>query len=88
MDFYREGVLTRSVKSLFSDGLKGDALMTIRFPKKTLGDKILKLISRERSIQIPEGINDAHERFGQYADVLVKRESFWKALLRKQQPSE
>ncbi len=63
--------------------IKGDAAMTVRYPRATLGDKILKLLGKERSILIPEDINDVHEKYGPYVDFLVKRENFWKALCRK-----
>ncbi len=63
--------------------MKGDAALTIRYPKQNFGDKILKFMEKERRIEVPEGFNEAHRGFGPYADVIVKRESFWKALFRK-----
>lgn len=53
--------------------------MTYRIPKKTLADKLLALIGKQRAISIPA---DVYKRLGPYVIVQAQRESFWRALVR------
>jgi hypothetical protein len=53
--------------------------MTIKIPKKTIGDKVLKALGRKRGVQIPTEI---YKEFGPYAYATGQKESFVKALLR------
>ena len=61
--------------------------MTIRIPEKTLADKLLTLIGKQRAIFIPP---DVYKRFGPYVIVQPQKESFWRALVRskKEEPPE
>jgi len=52
--------------------------MTIKFPSKTIGDKLLELIGKRRAIYFPHEINN----FGPYGYYTWKKESILKALLR------
>lgn len=53
--------------------------MTITIPKKTIGDKILKVLGKKRGVQIPA---EAHKQFGPYVYAAGQKESFLRALLR------
>jgi hypothetical protein len=57
--------------------------MTIRIPKKNILDRILLIIGKERDIVIPGEAGKIYEKYGPYVYIKAKRESFWKALLRK-----
>jgi hypothetical protein len=61
--------------------------MTYRIPKKTLTDKLLSLIGKQRAIYLPP---DVYKRFGPYVIVQPQIESIWRALFRpkKQEPPE
>ena len=49
--------------------------MTIRTPKLTLSDRLLKALGKKRGIALPEKTDP-------YAYQKLMKESFWKALLR------
>jgi len=53
--------------------------MTYRIPEKTLGDKLLALIGKQRAISIPE---NAYNRLGPYVIMQTHKESFWRAFFR------
>jgi hypothetical protein len=53
--------------------------MTIKIPKKTIGDRVLKALGKKRGVQIPA---ETHKQFGPYAYATAQKESFLKALLR------
>lgn len=53
--------------------------MTIRIPEKTLTDKLLALLGKQRAIFMSA---DVYKKFGPYVIVQAKRESFWRALAR------
>jgi len=53
--------------------------MTIRLPKFSFGDRILKTLGKKRGLRLPA---EAHEKFGPYVSALAQKESFWKALFR------
>jgi hypothetical protein len=53
--------------------------MTIKLPKKTIGDKVLKALGKKRGVQIPA---EAHKQFGPYTYATAQKESFLRALLR------
>ena len=57
--------------------------MTIRRPPKNIPDKILALFGKERDITGPENTGEIYKKFGPYAYIKGKRESFWKALFKK-----
>lgn len=59
--------------------------MTIRIPKKNVLDQILELLGKEREVIVPEGSDKIYKDLGAYVQVKAKRESFIKALFRKQQ---
>lgn len=46
--------------------------MTIRLPKKTLIDRILKRFGYHRHIQLPEDYQELRDRFGPYVQVKAK----------------
>lgn len=56
--------------------------MTIRMPKESLPDKILKALGKKRGVKIPAGVFKKFDP--QKVDVyaIAQKESFWKALLR------
>ena len=54
--------------------------MTIRLPNPTIGDKILKILGKERAVRMP---GEAYERFGPYVYSEAERESFCSALIRR-----
>lgn len=54
--------------------------MTVRVPRKTIGDRILRALGKRRAVHA--GAAGAGERFGPHADVVLPRESFWRALIR------
>ena len=54
--------------------------MTIRIPEPNIFDKILSFIGKKRGFTIPDNL---YEEFGPYAYIQAKRESFWKALMRR-----
>ncbi len=53
--------------------------MTIRAPQNIV-DKLLAVFGKERKIVVPKDID---EKYGPYADIKAKRESFWKVLFGK-----
>jgi hypothetical protein len=53
--------------------------MTIRIPKKTIGDKVLKALGKKRGVHLP---TEGYKQFGPYAYATAKKESFLRALLR------
>lgn len=53
--------------------------MTIKIPSPTLGDRILSVFGKKRGFIVPR---DSYDKFGPYAYVEAKRESFWKVLFR------
>jgi hypothetical protein len=61
--------------------------MTYRIQKRTLADKFLALMGKQRAIFIPP---DVYKKFGPYVIIQPQRESFWRALIRpkKQDPPE
>jgi len=61
--------------------------MTYRIPRKTIADKLLAMIGKQRAIFIPQ---DVYKRFGPYVIVQPQKESFWLALARpkKEEPPE
>jgi hypothetical protein len=54
--------------------------MTVLLPKKNFLDKILAWAGKERRVIIPPNI---YERYGKYALIQGKFESFWLALFRR-----
>jgi len=57
--------------------------MTIRKPPENILDKILKLFGKEREVIIPEEAGKIYEDIGPYVQIKGQRESFFKALMRK-----
>lgn len=57
--------------------------MTIRIPSENIFDKILKIIGKERNVNIPDGTDNVYEDKGPYVQIHAKREGFFKALFRK-----
>jgi hypothetical protein len=53
--------------------------MTIKIPRKSIGDRVLKALGKKRGLQIS---SRPYERFGRYAYFSATKESFWKALFR------
>jgi hypothetical protein len=53
--------------------------MTIKIPKKSIADKLLKLLGKKRGVYIPA---EGYKEFGPYIYSSAKKESFWRALLR------
>lgn len=53
--------------------------MTIRIPRKTIGDKVLKALGRKRGVHIP---SETYKEFGAYAYAKAQKERFLRALLR------
>jgi hypothetical protein len=53
--------------------------MTIRIPKETLGDKVLKALGRKRGVLIP---SELYKEFGPYAYATARKQSFLRALFR------
>ena len=53
--------------------------MTIRIPRKTIGDKVLKALGKKRGVHIPA---ETYKQFGPYAYATAQKESFLRALLR------
>ena len=54
--------------------------MTIKLPKKTILDKILRLFNKEREIEIN---SNAHEKFAPHVTIKAKPKSFFKTLFGK-----
>ncbi len=54
--------------------------MTVKFEKQGIPDKILKLFGKTRRVIVPDG---AVKKENPYVYIHAKRESFWKALFRK-----
>ena len=55
--------------------------MTIRLPRKTLGDKLLEGFGKDREVYLP---SDPYENFGPYVHVAPKKESFWRSILQQE----
>jgi len=53
--------------------------MTIRYPRRTWGDRLLARWGKQRAVYVP----DVYRRFGIYAIGRGVREPFWRALLRR-----
>jgi hypothetical protein len=53
--------------------------MTIKIPKKTTGDRVLKALGKKRGVHIPA---ETYKEFGPYAYATAQKESFLSALLR------
>jgi len=53
--------------------------MTIKIPKKTIGDKVLKALGKKRGVHIPA---ETYKEFGPYAYAAAKKENFLRALIR------
>jgi hypothetical protein len=53
--------------------------MTIKIPKKTIGDRVLKALGKKRGVRIP---TETYSQFGPYVYATAKKENFVKALLR------
>jgi len=62
--------------------------MTVRIPPENILDKILKLFGKEREVTIPEEAGEKYRDTGPYVQIKGKRESFFKALLRKAEKQE
>jgi hypothetical protein len=56
--------------------------MTIRIPKESLPDKILKALGKKRGVKIPAGVFKKFDPQKVDVYVIAQKESFWKALLR------
>lgn len=61
--------------------------MTIKLPEKNILDKILTILGKERDIVAPENTDESYTKYGPYVYIKAKRESFWKALLKKRAKS-
>lgn len=57
--------------------------MTVRIPPENLLDKILNILGKERKIIIPQEAGKIYKEKGPYVQIKGKRESFFRALLRK-----
>ena len=57
--------------------------MTVRLPPENILDKILKLFGKQRDVIIPDEAEKAYRDIGPYVQIRGKRESFFKALLRR-----
>lgn len=53
--------------------------MTIRFPEKSIADKILNMLGKKRVVILPQ---NAYETFGRYVYAKARKESFFRSLLR------
>jgi hypothetical protein len=53
--------------------------MTIKIPKPTIFDNLLRLLGKKRGVKLPL---EAYEKYGQYVYAKASKESFWKALIR------
>jgi hypothetical protein len=54
-------------------------LMTIKMPRPTTGDKILKFLGKKRGVILPV---ESYENYGPYASSKAIKESFWKVFFR------
>jgi hypothetical protein len=54
--------------------------MTIKLPETNIFDMFLHLIGKKRGVFIP---NKAYNNYGHHVYAIGKKESFWKALLRR-----
>ncbi len=54
--------------------------MTIKLPKKTFLDRILKLFNKQRDIEID---SEGYEKLGPHVTIKAKRKSFFKTLFGK-----
>jgi len=52
--------------------------MTVKIPGKSLGDKLLAAMGKRRAILVP----DTQKKLGPYAYAQVRKEPFFRALLR------
>ena len=59
--------------------------MTIRKPPENILDKILKLFGKEREVIMPDEAGKVYRDIGPYVQIRGKRESFFKALLRRRE---
>ena len=57
--------------------------MTVRIPPENLLDKILNILGKERKVIIPKEVGKIYKEKGPYVQIKGKRESFFRALLRK-----
>ena len=57
--------------------------MTIKIPPENILDRILRFLGKERKIIVPEEADQIYKELGPYVQIKGKRESFFKALLRK-----
>jgi hypothetical protein len=49
--------------------------MTLRVPKATIIDKLLKLIGLKRDFKVSEKVSEVYEKFGPYVDATLEKES-------------
>ena len=61
--------------------------MTIKAPRKNIFDKILAVLGKQRDTIVPENTDESYRKYGPYVYIKAKRESFWKALLKKRAKS-
>jgi hypothetical protein len=57
--------------------------VTVKIPRDNILDKILKLFGKERKVIIPEGAEGIYKDYGPYVQIKGKKETFFKALFRK-----
>ena len=53
--------------------------MTIRMPRTSFGDRVLKALGKKRGLRLP---TEAYEKLGPYVSAVAQKESFWRALFR------
>jgi len=57
--------------------------VTIRKPKPTIINRILKLFCIEQKMELPEDYQQLRERFGPYIQIRAKWQSLWDMIRKK-----
>ena len=57
--------------------------MTIRQPKPTIINRILKLFGIERKFELPKDYQQLRDKFGPYVQVRAKWQSLWVMIRKK-----
>ena len=58
--------------------------MTIRLPPDNFLDRILAIFGKKRKIIYPDNLNQIEKQLGPYTTTQARKESFFKALFRRQ----
>lgn len=54
--------------------------MTIRYPKDSFLNKILKYFGKERKIILPDNLQELNDKYGPYSNISLKKENLWEVL--------